>query len=43
MNEQEIKSEYLKDIENITNSKDLMDVKNKYLDIRNGRTVTYGS
>ena len=31
MNEQEIKSEYLKDIESITSSKDLMDVRNKYL------------
>ena len=31
MNEQEIRSEYLKDIESITNSKDLMDVRNKYL------------
>ena len=31
MNEQEIKSEYLKDIETITNSKDLMEVRNKYL------------
>ena len=31
MNEQEIRSEYLKDIESITSSKDLMDVRNKYL------------
>ena len=31
MNEEQIKSEYLKDIETITNSKDLLEVRNKYL------------
>ena len=31
MNEEQIKSEYLKDIETITSSKDLLEVRNKYL------------
>ncbi len=31
MNEEQIKSEYLQDIQTITNSKDLLEVRNKYL------------
>ena len=31
MNEELIKSEYLKDIESITNLQDLVEIKNKYL------------